>query len=324
MRSHRPTKRFLLLCCLAALARAGRLPVRIERRRRRRTRRATGPRVGPARLGGRLLARRPGGDQRERRVQRIGGGGRRRSDDGPDRGDPRPGVRGRRLGRTGQQGGPSKSEYRRPRPLDAPRGLPRAGGEAALILGEDTSPAEARQSISLRRPVAGYYDPSTDEIVVVGTESLDAATLAHEPPTPSSRDQQFNLSRGLRRPRPLARPDDGRRGRRRRCQSRATSTAAARTGPAPDRPVMGSTSTTSSNLERTPRLRTAPRVQEERRRPGRRPGLPADVRPALPARSGVRRRRPRRRRRLGRRERPPRDLSLEREHRAGDPRREVP
>jgi len=64
--------------------------------------------------------------------------------------------------------------------------------EAALILGEDTSPAEARQSIS-SEAVAGYYDPSTDEIVVVGTESLDAATLAHEA-THAVQDQQFNLS----------------------------------------------------------------------------------------------------------------------------------
>jgi|AntDeeMinimDraft_5_1070356.scaffolds.fasta_scaffold02131_5 hypothetical protein len=64
--------------------------------------------------------------------------------------------------------------------------------EAALILGEDTSPAEARQSIS-SEAVAGYYDPSTDEIVVVGTESLDAATLAHEL-THAVQDQQFNLS----------------------------------------------------------------------------------------------------------------------------------
>ncbi|SFR98770.1 hypothetical protein SAMN05216559_2096 [Halomicrobium zhouii] len=64
--------------------------------------------------------------------------------------------------------------------------------EAALILGEDTSPSEARQSVS-SEAVAGYYDPASDEIVVVGNESLDAATLAHEL-THAVQDQQFDLS----------------------------------------------------------------------------------------------------------------------------------
>ncbi|MCU4799902.1 Hvo_1808 family surface protein [Halobacteria archaeon HArc-gm2] len=64
--------------------------------------------------------------------------------------------------------------------------------EAALILGEDTSPSEARQSVS-SEAVAGYYDPSSGEIVVVGNETLDTATLAHEL-THAVQDQQFDLS----------------------------------------------------------------------------------------------------------------------------------
>ncbi len=97
----------------------------------------------------------------------------------------------------------SRSEYRETNEerftnvTDAERLESNVGYEALFMVNRDTSAVDSTRSV-YGGAVAGYYDPETDEIVIVSdnpeTPELDELTLGHEL-VHALQDQRFNLSR---------------------------------------------------------------------------------------------------------------------------------